>query len=444
MQFSSIIATRNHTRPNYRTIDQKLSIPFYIARRTALAGRSNDGAKASRSPAVAVAIAAVALSVCIMLCAVAIVAGFKQQITDKLTGFNAHLQLFRAIDKADENFDNLITLSPTLRGILADEPYITSFESELTVPALLKTNDDFKGIYVKGTDGTTIRNFLSAQLVEGKMPDFSSPNSIADIAISQKMASDLNLKVGDSIPTFYFNDQIRARRYNVAAIYATHFEQFDDLIALGNLSDLRNIADIKGEQSIALRITTNDFRRANEYAEKLQLRLNEAYLQQELYIPYRVQSIHDNSAAYFSWLSLLDTNVAVILSLMTIVSCITLIAAMLILIIDKVRLIGILRALGATKSQIRRIFIILALRIALRGLIIGNAIGLTLLFLQQNWHLIPLDAEAYYIDFVPVKLQLLPILLLNAAITLVVLLSLLLPSMVAGRISPAESMRYKD
>ena len=409
-----------------------------------MTSRRADGRKASRSPAVGVAVTAVALSVCIMLCALAIVAGFKQQITDKLAGFNAHLQVYRSIDKTEKEPDNLISITPTLQGILNDEEYISLYESELTVPALFKTRNDFKGIYIKGTDGHSLTDFLGSQTIAGKMPDFTSAASASEIAISSKMASDLGLKVGDSIPTFYFNDEIKARRYRIAAIYATHFEQFDDLIALGYIGDLRDVTKIEGNKSINLRILTDDFNRVDEYGSRLQQRLNEAYMGNEVFIPYRVQTITDNSGPYFSWLSLLDTNVIVILSLMTVVACITLIAAMLILIIDKVQLIGILRALGSTKAQVRKIFVYMALRIAIYGLLIGNAIGLVLLWLQYRWHILPLDPEAYYIDFVPVKLELLPIAVLNIAIAAVVFLSLLLPSMVAGKISPAESMRYKD
>lgn len=421
-----------------------MSLALFIARRSALSSRRADGSRASRSPAVGVAVAAVALSICVMLCSIAIVAGFKDHITGKLAGFNAHLQVYRIVDDSALQPDNLITLTPTLRGILDDEAYVTDYEIELTVPALLKTRHDFKGIYIKGLDGHAFRDFLGSQLVAGKMPDFSGPHDADQVAISDKMASDLDLRAGDTIPTFYLNEELRARKYKVAAVYSTHFELFDDLIALGHADELRQMSDIDKGQGINLRILTDDFSRADEYATRLQERLNQAYMRHEVNIPYRVESITTRSAAYFSWLSLLDTNVAVILTLMTIVACITLIAAMLILILDKVRLIGILRALGATRRSVRNVFVYMALRIAIYGILIGNAVGLILLHVQQRWHIIPLEADSYYIDYVPVKLELWPILILNAAVVAVVFLSLLIPSYVAGRISPAESMRYND
>lgn len=422
-----------------------MNLSLFIARRTALTRRRTDGRRASRSPAVGVAVSAVALSLAVMLCAVAVVEGFKQQITGKIAGFNAHLQLYRVMDgDAQADADNIITLTPALRGIIADEPYVEDVEMELTVPAVLKTDSDFKGIYVKSSDGESMRRFIATQVTEGRLPGFTGDSASAEIAISRNMASDLGLDLGDSIPTFYLHNDLVARRYKVAAIYATHFENYDDLIALGNINELRAITGIGKGQGVTMRIMTDDFRRVEEYGTLLQQCLDEAYLNGEIFVKYRVEPVTARSASYFAWLQLLDTNVAVILSLMTLVACITLIAAMLILIIDKVRLIGILRSLGARRSMVRRIFIFMALRIAAYGLVVGNAAGIVLLWAQQRWHMIPLDADNYYIDFVPVQLNWQSVLVLNAGVAAVVFLSLLLPSMLAGRISPAESMRYQD
>ena len=256
-----------------------------------------------------------------MLCAVAVVQGFKQQITNKIAGFNAHLQIYRLVeDNSDPEADNLLTLTPTLRSILDSEPYVAGYEMELNMPVILKTPQDFKGIYIKGTDGSDIRSFLGSQLTAGKMPDFSLPSTAYDLALSQKMADDLGLKVGDSIPAFFMNDELRAQKYRVAATYSTHFEQFDDLIALGNIAPLREMANIGQGQGVNIRVVTTDFDLADEYADRLRKRLNSAYTSGEVAIPYRVESVTDRSAAYFSWLSLLDTNVTVILTLMTIVA----------------------------------------------------------------------------------------------------------------------------
>lgn len=378
-----------------------------------------------------------------MLVAVAVVAGFKEQITQKITGFNAHLQLYKVPDEeAGAETDNLINLTPTLKSILDEEDFITTADLELTVPAVLKTDKEFKGIYMKGSDGSGLNSFIASQVVKGKLPDFTTTAS--EIAISEKTASDLGLNVGDSILTYFLHNDIQARRYRIGAIFSTHFENYDDLIVLGSINELRQLTGTAPGKGVTMRITTDDFDNAAEYASILQQRLTHAYATDEIFVPYRVESTIASNAAYFSWLQLLDTNVVVILSLMTAVACITLIAAMLILIIDKVRLIGILRAMGARRSQVRSIFVFLALRIAIVGLLIGNAFALLLLWIQDEWHLLPLDADGYYIDFVPVKVEWTSVLFLNVAVAAVAFLALLLPSILAGRISPAESMRYQD
>ncbi len=230
----------------------------------------------------------------------------------------------------------------------------------------------------------------------------------------------------------------------VSGIFDTHFEGYDDLMAIVPMRMLQTLTGLRPAEGTCIRLQTNDFHRAEEYRMVLQGRLNEAFTDGEIPAPYMVDTAMSQGAAFFSWLDLLDTNVAIILGLMTIVACITLIGGMLMLIIDKVRLIGVLRAMGANGAAIRKVFIMLALRIALRGLVIGNALMLTVLWLQQIYHFIPLDADNYYIDFVPVKIEWGVIALLNAGIFLTVLLTLLLPARMASRISPAQAMRYSE
>ncbi len=420
-----------------------MRIAEFIARRSTLSAAGRDGRRISKAPAIGVAVSAVALSVAVMLGAFAVVAGFKQQITDKIEGFNAHISIMReTIEESGD--DNLLTLTPTLAGILADQPYIKGYELELSVPAVLKTQEEFKGIYLRGTSGDFLSTFISEQLTDGSLPDFNGGKSDDALFVSKRTADQLLLHVGDTLPAYFINNDVQARRFVVSGIFNTHFEAYDDLIAIAALPRISEVSGVKGKRGTCIRIITDDLTRANEYSAALRHRLAEAYARGEVNIPYRVECVYNQGAGYFSWLSLLDTNVAVILVLMTVVACVTLIAAMLILIIDKIRMIGILRALGTTRRVVREIFILLALRIAIIGLLIGNAVMLLLLWLQQTYHIIPLDAESYYIDFIPVKLQFWPIICLNIVIISIIFGTLLLPSWLAGRISPTRSIRYED
>ncbi len=154
-----------------------------------------------------------------------------------------------------------------------------------------------------------------------------------------------------------------------------------------------------------------------------------------------MDNAYNQGAGYFNWLSLLDTNVAVVLTLMAVVAIATLISGMLILILDKKRFIGVVRAMGASVGTVRRVFIYLAIKVALWGMLTGNVVMLAFLYCQDRWHFLPLDPEAYYIDFVPVEINWWSVLAMNAACLLLIYLSLILPSRFVAGISPTDAMR---
>lgn len=413
-----------------------MGYPLFIAKRLSLsaAGRKS-------SPAVKVAVAAVALSVAVMLAAIAIVLGFKREIRDKVIGFNSHISLY--VIPADSEDSNLVTLTPTLSSILDSKEYITDYSLQASIPAILKTSDNFKGVYLKSLSGESIRKFISSNLENGRIPDYSKPENDTRIVISRKTAGQLGLNVGDKIDTYFMAGTIRVRKLEIAAIFNSHFDNYDNLFIYGDLPLIQNLGEISQKQGTSLAITTSDFSNVNEYTADLSRTLNEAVASGLLYKYYRADNALNQGAGYFRWLSLLDTNVIVVLVLMTIVACATLISGMLIIILDKKRFIGLIRSMGATIGKVRKIFIYMALRVAILGLLIGNTLMLTLLWAQNKWHLLPLDADAYYIDFVPVEINWVSVAILNIATIIVIYLCLILPSWFASKISPAETMRYE-
>lgn len=388
-----------------------------------------------------VAVAAVALSIAVMLAAIAIVLGFKREIRDKVIGFNSHITLYAI--PADPEDSNLITLTPTLRAILDTKEYITDYSLQASIPAILKTSDNFKGVYLKSLQGDALHRFISANLEEGEIPDYSRPDSGSRIMISRRAADQLHLKAGDKIDTYFMSGSIRVRRLEIAGIFNSHFDNYDNLFIYGNLPLIQNLGEISQSQGTSLSITTDDFDRIGESSADLSETLNEALASGLVYKYYRVDNALNQGAGYFQWLALLDTNVIVVLVLMTIVACATLISGMLIIILDKKSFIGLVRSMGATVKNVRKIFIYMAIRIAITGLLIGNVLMLLLLWIQDKWHLLPLDPEAYYIDFVPVEIDWTAVIILNIATVAIIYLCLILPSWFAARISPAETMRYE-
>lgn len=413
-----------------------MNYPLYLARRLSL---SSTGRRSS--PAMRVAVAAVALSIAVMLAAIAIVLGFKREIRDKVIGFNSHITLYAI--PADPEDSNLITLTPTLRAILDTKEYITDYSLQASIPAILKTSDNFKGVYLKSLQGDALHRFISANLEEGEIPDYSRPDSGSRIMISRRAADQLHLKAGDKIDTYFMSGSIRVRRLEIAGIFNSHFDNYDNLFIYGNLPLIQNLGEISQSQGTSLSITTDDFDRIGESSADLSETLNEALASGLVYKYYRVDNALNQGAGYFQWLALLDTNVIVVLVLMTIVACATLISGMLIIILDKKSFIGLVRSMGATVKNVRKIFIYMAIRIAITGLLIGNVLMLLLLWIQDKWHLLPLDPEAYYIDFVPVEIDWTAVIILNIATVAIIYLCLILPSWFAARISPAETMRYE-
>ena len=412
---------------------------LYLARRLSL---SSGGKKSS--PAVRVAITAVAMSVIVMMWAVAVVTGFKTEISTKVSGFNSHLSISPDPDSNDSNGDAasgaVMTLTPTLKSMLDDVPYITDYALQVSIPAIFKTNDDFKGIYLKSLSGSALRRFIESSIIEGRIPDYNVDSCRNHIAVSRKAADQLGLHPGDVIDTYFISDAIRARRLKVAAVFDSHFDAFDDSFAYSSLSLIQELGNLSPNQGTSLALTTDDLDNVTLYAADLQRHLFKTYADQTIYRPYAVSSARQSGAAYFQWLSLLDMNVIVVLILMTVVATITLISGMLILMVDMIRFIALIGALGASRRQISRIFMLMAARIAIYGLLIGDITGISLLILQAKSHFIPLDPDSYYIDFVPVEISIPAILIMNICVLAIIFISLAIPSRFAGKAAPARTL----
>lgn len=303
----------------------------------------------------------------------------------------------------------------------------------------MKTDSDFKGVYLRGLTDKTTRNFIAENLEEGTLPT----DSVQGIVLSRLAANRLGLKTGQKIDTYFFSDDIRVRRLTITGIFNTHFDTYDDVSGYTPLPLLQKLSGIGNSQGSSLKISVSNLKKVEADAAGLQRILDQHTATGMLARKYRVSTVEKAGAAYFQWLALLDTNVVVILTLMVLVGCVTLTGGMLMIILDKKRVIGLLKALGAKNAGIRKIFIYLAMRVALTGMIIGNMLALGLLWAQYRWHFLKLDADSYYIDFVPVSLNWPDVVLLNVGVLAIAYIVLILPSRFVAGISPAETMRYE-
>lgn len=410
-----------------------MNYPLYLARRLSL-GHNRRGL----SPAVSVAIIAVAIAVAVMIASVAIVLGFKNEIREKVVGFNGHISLYKIPVSQDD--DNLITVTPYLRDALEKFPFITDYSPQASIPAILKTSDDFKGVYLRGLSGQPEAEYLQNNIEEGELPDYTDEDQKNRIIISRMAANQLKLNVGDRIDTYFISEDIKVRKLEIAAIFNSHFDQYDNVLIFGAMPLVAQLGNLPDDTGTYIIIHTDNFDNILEYNQKIQTELNRAVAFDNINEFYRTDNVLNQGRGFFGWLSLLDTNVIVIIILMMVVGCVTLTSGMLIIILERKKFIGLLRALGADTSKIRNVFIFMAVRIAFIGMAFGDLIILILLYIQDKYHVLQLDADSYYIDFVPVAIYPWMILAINLGVLIVTYLVLILPSRFVGKISPAETM----
>lgn len=414
-----------------------MNVALFLSKKLSL--QQNDR---STSPGVIIAVTGIALSLIIMMISIAVVTGFKKEITDKLLGFNAPISLYGvAYNSADEPVNKEIELSESLRSKIQSvlpqaEPHLS-----IMMPAIFKTDSAFQGVMLRGLDDTDRWHFAAANLEDGALPD----SSVSDgIVISRSIASTLNLNPGDRILThFLTGSRMKTRKYTVAGIYNSNFADYDRSIAFIDIRPLQQLLGIDSLSGSIIDIEGINLDDVPQSAPELYNALLTDAIEQQSSTFYQVDTIYHNASVFFGWLDLLDTNVWVILILMLCVSSFTLISSLFIVMLQRVNTIGLLKALGSTNLLIRNTFIFLAMKIVIRGLVIGNLIGITALLLQYYFHLLPLDPETYYLNYVPVSINWLIILLLNIGVIFISWLVLILPSYFISHISPAKAIRYE-
>ncbi|MBD5331279.1 MAG: ABC transporter permease [Bacteroides sp.] len=415
-----------------------IPVEWFLARRLRM-----KPAGGSASPGVIVAVAGIALSFIVMLASIAIVTGFKREITRRVIGFEQQITISPDASYGPERVNGGLRLTDSLSSVITSVVPSAELALVLDQPAVLKTDSDFQGIVLRGySSGAADSAFIASNLIEGSM--LSAIDSVNPLVISSQTASALQIGMGHRLYAHFFvGDNLLTRRLTVTGIYDTHFSEYDRIRAFTSLPLLQNLNKVDSLTGTAVAI--NGLRPEEIEDATIDLRVALSEYGTSLPTPefFRIDNVYATGALYFNWLELLDTNVIVILILMACVSGFTLISSLLIIILERVRTIGLLKALGATDMLIRRVFILMAGRIVGLGLIVGNIVGLTVLLLQQSLHIIPLDPESYYLNFVPVHLTLPLVIMLNVAVALISFLLLILPSHMISTLSPSETMRYE-
>jgi lipoprotein-releasing system permease protein len=406
-----------------------LNLEYFIAKRI-----SQKGNEVFSGPVIRVSILSISLGLAVMLLSIAIVMGFKNTISSKVTGFSSQLKVV-PFDNNQSLEEQAITVDDELLNKLKNSENISYINLTAKKGGVLKTENQIQGIVFKGLGKDYNPEFLMASLVKGRFPDLSEKND--SIIISSYISRKLNINIGDDLRVWFIsgeNSNPRGRKFKIAGIYETSLEEFDSRFIIG---DLRHIQKLNGWNDNQVG-TIELFCKYPDIIDETQMQLYKA-------IPYNLQviSIKQEYPQIFNWLDLLDTNVAVVLILMVLVAGITMVSTLFIIIMERTVMIGTLKSMGTTNRQIRRIFLYKAANIIGKGMLWGNIAGLILYFLQYYFRIFKLSGESYYVNYVPVDLYLSHYIYLNLGTFLISILILIGPSYYITRISPARALRYE-
>ncbi len=415
-----------------------MNLPLFIARKIYRQG--GDRQEVSR-PAITIATIGVAIGLAVMIITVSVISGFKHTISDKVVGFGSHIQItnFMAQQTA---IPAPICLSDTLMKEIRKTEGIRHVACFSMTQGILKTDDDFLGVAFKGIDSDYDVSFLRSNLVEGRMPKFGEQPSKFPLLVSRTIADKLNLKVGSKVFAYFIgNKDVRVRKFTIEGIYQTNMSQFDQTLCFTDFSVPVRLNGWEKDQCSGAELLVEDFNNIEQAATKIVKLVNS---KTDRYGEVLTSlTIHEAYPQIFSWLSLLDINVWIILVLMVCVAGFTMISGLLIIILERTQMIGVLKALGMRNDAVRHTFLWFAVFIIGRGLLLGNIIGIGLVVLQHQTGLVRLDAASYYVDTAPMDLNIPIVVVLNVATLLISVFVLIAPSYLISHIHPARSMRYE-
>ena len=417
-----------------------MNLPYFIAQRL-IKGRREE--TSFSRPINIIAIIGIATGLAVMILAVAILTGFKQQIREKIVGFGSNIQIV--------NFDSNISFetAPIHQGQdfipkIKKIPGIKHVQVFATKAGIIKTDEDIQGVVLKGVGSDFDWSYFASNMTDGSIFTVTDTVRTDNVIISKKISDMLHLKIGDSFAMHFVQDpaqlRTRQRKFTVSGIYETSLEEFDKMYVFCDIVHIKRLNGWEDDQVSGFEIFINDFDRLDEMTQAVRDAIG--YQMYEDEEQFKVTNIRAKYPQIFDWLNFQDINVIIIIVLMLVVAGFNMISGLLILILEKTNMIGILKALGSQDITIRRVFLYQAAYLIGKGLLWGNLIGIGLAFIQLKTGLITLDPSSYYIKTVPVNLDLIHILLLNAGTMAAILIMLLVPSKLISRITPVKAIRY--
>lgn len=411
-----------------------MNFEFFIARRLIT---SKDRKSSISAPIIKIAITAIAIGVIMMLISIATGVGLQKKIREKVSAFNGDI----IISYYDTNFSN-----DSQHPVSKNQPFYPEFKNvegikHIQVTAskggVIRTETDFEGVVVKGVGDDYDWTHFEDYLVKGRLPDFKGELN-SEILISEYLSNRMRFEIGDKVTTFFLNDEVsknpRSRGFEIVGIYNSGFQQFDEQFMIADIRHIQMLNRWDEDQVGAFEIFVDDFSKIETIGAAVYLETDSAL---------DTQTIRQKFSSIFEWLDLFDFNILAIIGIMILVAGINMITALLVLILERTRMIGVLKAMGCSDGSVRTIFLHNAMHLILVGLLWGNAIGLGLLFLQKYGKVFPLDPNTYYVSEAPVYLSWDYIILMNIGTFVLCLLMLLVAAVFITKISPVKAIHFE-
>lgn len=409
-------------------IDHRVNLELFIACRLL----KNKGGANTSAPIVKIAVSSVAVGIAFILLSIFITSGFKKEVGKKLAGFEADIKV------SGDSGNEAIVCSPALISALKEVDAVSEVYRYIMKPAVFRKGDAVCGIVFKGVDSLFNPRFFLSHLKSGRVPDFKGKRAVYEILVSSRLANKLKISEGDYVRADFIQTPLRSRKFEVAGIYDSGFKDFDEVTVL---CDIRHIAGINGwgdSYAGGLGILLRESYEIDDSTDKVYDILSE----DPLIGGFQIRTWRQTAPMILDWLELLDMNVVIIIILIIIVSGFNMVSGLLILILDKTVMIGIMKALGYGSLKLRKLFLYIALGLVCRGMLWGNTAAFVLGGIQYFWKPFSLDPETYYMDRVPISVDIGSVFLLNAGVLAVAVLMLVVPTMLIAKIEPVKSIRF--
>ncbi|MGN5954125.1 ABC transporter permease [Sphingobacterium lactis] len=405
-----------------------MNFPYFLAKRITLSGQRTFSKLIVR-----VTIGALTLAIMAIIMAVAILNGFKKEITEKQRGFFGDIILLKN-DTNDSYVNSQISLSKEQIANLEKNPNVVDIYPFATKAGIMNVKGEVEGVLLKGIDNDYDQQFLSKTILEGDTINFAAEDAENQLLISSLTANRLNLKVGESFIMYFIQEPVRKRKFTVKGIFSTNSEELDKVYVIGSLSLIRRLNNLTESEVGGYEVRVKDFNQLGVTTEQM----NDA-LDNSMYATNVVMQMPD----IFNWLNMLDMNDNIIFVLMVVVAVINMISALLISILERSSMIGLLKALGMQNKRIRTVFLYNSLYLIGYGLLLGNIFAILIYFFQTKTAFFKLDPSVYYVSFVPMDISWITVLWLNVALVGIALITLFIPSMLISRISPIKTIQFK-